>query len=165
MPGDGDEQAAVPLGANLLLCRYAEANDGLLTIVGGGIMVAPSPGSPWYLAGSIDIPSRSVAQGFHLRLLGPDRLPVIGEGGAFIEARVRVSSGNPQDSPPDDGRMLRIPLVVPLPTTEHFPAADSLGEIQYWEFSGEAIRSVLLPFRMSWTGPGEENQDPDEDDR
>lgn len=55
--------------------------------------------------------------------------------------------------------------MVPLPTTEHFPAADSLGEIQYWEFSGEAIRSVLLPFRMSWTGPGEENQDPDEDDR
>lgn len=120
-----------PRAANLLLCEYATVINGEVFISRGGYFIAPRPGRPWFLAGTVSMSKADAAHPWKLTVCeeGSDT-EVLDTAGRPITATIQfdVAFG---DAIPDDAMGL-LGLALPLPDTKSLPPGD-----YDWVFSTE----------------------------
>ena len=121
-----------PRAANLLLCEYATVSSGEVFISRGGHYIAPPPGRPWYLAGTVSMSKADAAHPWLLRVCeeGTDT-EVLDATGQPIMATLEFHVTFGEGEVPDDAMGL-LGLAIPLPDTKALPPGD-----YDWVFSTE----------------------------
>lgn len=107
---------------NLLLCAHASLAEGDRLFLSDAGLQSPPAGDNWYLAGVIDLPLSAYLESGHLRVVDLQHQPV---PGAPTGKLVSELEGDPES---DDEAVLRVPIVLRLPTL----AGLADDTIYYW---------------------------------
>lgn len=128
---------------NLVLCRWAKvvAGAGEVYIQGAGVSTAPPAGTPWYLAGVMDVQSTGseIVGSLSLSEYRTDRLV------DDIGGELRLSHGGPG--------LLHVPLALRLPELDGVPPGLYAWRIELGGLSH--VTGFVIPDRSAPDSAGE----------
>jgi len=132
-----------------MLCEYAKAADGQVDIMGGGVQVMPADDAAWYLAGTVDVDVRVLANGFDVWVV---------EMGSEEEVPGSRQHLSLEPIPEAGDGIVRLPLALKLPVFDLAP-----GRLHMLCLTWGDVINEQLPFYVREVGRTDEPLPLDED--